>query len=65
MRTESAAVSSDPVGAAGDATIFRITEGRFVYQDTDGNSFTGEKRWLPHLTVCGGRVWWQVGGEGA
>jgi dihydroorotase len=49
------------VGAAGDAAVFRIEEGRFPYDDTDGNSIEGTKRWVPRLTVRAGRVWWQVG----
>ena len=47
------------VGAAGDAAVFAVEEGRFPYQDADGNSMEGIKRWAPRLTVRGGRVWWQ------
>jgi dihydroorotase len=47
-------------GAAGDAAVFVIEDGRFAYEDTDGNSFEGTKRWVPRLTVRAGRVWWQA-----
>ncbi len=46
------------VGAAGDAAVFVVTEGRFAYQDADGNVIEGAKRWTPRLTVRAGRLWW-------
>lgn len=48
------------VGAAGDAAVFIVEEGRFTYHDADGNSLEGTKRWTPCLTVRAGRVWWQA-----
>lgn len=45
------------VGAAADAAVFTVEEGRFAYQDADGNSMDGDKRWAPRLTVRAGRVW--------
>jgi dihydroorotase len=46
-------------GAAGDAAVFAVDEGRFPYQDADGNVLEGAKRWAPRLTVRAGRVWWR------
>ena len=46
-------------GAAGDAAVFAIEEGRFPYEDADGNVMEGAKRWAPRLTVRAGRVWWR------
>jgi dihydroorotase len=46
-------------GAAGDAAVFLVEEGRFPYQDADGNVLEGPKRWAPRLTVRAGRVWWR------
>jgi hypothetical protein len=39
--------------------VFAIEDGRFPYQDADGNTLEGEKRWTPRLTVRAGRVWWR------
>ena len=47
-------------GAAGDAAIFTVDEGRFPYQDCDGHTLDGTRRWTPRLTVRAGRVWWQA-----
>jgi dihydroorotase len=49
-------------GAAGDAAVFAIEEGRFAYQDADGHTLEGGRRWTPRLTVRAGRVWWRVPG---
>jgi dihydroorotase len=46
-------------GAAGDAVVFTVDEGRFPYQDADGNTLEGAKRWAPRITVRAGRVWWR------
>ena len=46
-------------GAAGDAAVFAIDEGRFPYQDADGNTLEGAKRWTPRLTVRAGRISWR------
>jgi dihydroorotase len=46
-------------GASGDAAVFAIEEGRFPYEDADGNVMEGAKRWAPRLTVRAGRVWWR------
>ncbi|HZS34871.1 MAG TPA: amidohydrolase/deacetylase family metallohydrolase [Methylomirabilota bacterium] len=46
------------VGAAGDAAAFVVEEGRFAYQDADGNTLEGDRRWEPRLTVRAGRVSW-------
>ena len=48
------------VGAAGDAAVFAVDEGRFPYQDADGNTLDGDRRWTPRLTVRAGRVWWRA-----
>jgi dihydroorotase len=47
-------------GAAGDAAVFVVEEGRFPYQDADGNTLEGRYRWTPRLTVRAGRVWWRA-----
>ena len=47
------------VGAAGDAAVFAIEDGRFPYQDADGNVLEGPVRWTPRLTVRAGRVSWR------
>jgi dihydroorotase len=46
-------------GAAGDAAVFAIEDGRFPYQDADGNVLEGATRWTPRLTVRAGRVSWR------
>ena len=46
-------------GAAGDAAVFAVDEGRFPYQDADGNTLDGTRRWTPRLTVRAGRVSWR------
>jgi dihydroorotase len=48
-------------GAAGDAAVFTVEEGRFSYHDADGNAMEGARRWTPRLTVRAGRVWWRSG----
>jgi len=48
------------VGAAGDAAVFVVEDGRFSYQDADTNTIEGTKRWSPRLTVRAGRVWWRA-----
>lgn len=51
------------VGAAGDAAVFAIDDGRFAYEDADGNVLEGARRWSPRLTVRAGRVWWRAPGS--
>lgn len=34
-------------GAAGDAAVFTVDEGRFPYQDCDGHTLEGTRRWTP------------------
>jgi dihydroorotase len=46
-------------GAAGDAAVFLLEEGRYPYQDADGHVMEGAKRWTPRLTVRAGRVCWR------
>jgi dihydroorotase len=48
------------VGASGDAAVFALESGSFVYHDTDGSSFEGGTRWTPQLTVRAGRLSWQA-----
>jgi dihydroorotase len=48
------------VGAAGDAAVFVVEEGRFAYEDADGNTLEGARRWVPRLTVRAGGVWWRA-----
>jgi dihydroorotase len=46
-------------GAAGDATIFTVPQGRFDYVDVVGEKLVGDRRIVPEATVIGGR--WQGG----
>jgi hypothetical protein len=39
--------------------VFAVDEGRFAYEDADGNTLEGAKRWVPRLTIRAGRVWWR------
>jgi dihydroorotase len=48
------------IGAAADACVFTVEDGRFPYQDADGHTLEGAKRWTPRLTVRAGRVWWRA-----
>lgn len=48
------------VGTWGDATVFRVEEGRFAYQDADGQTLEGHLRWVPQLTVRAGLLWWRA-----
>jgi dihydroorotase len=48
-------------GAAGDAAVFLVEEGRFAYQDADGHVLEGTQRWTPRLTVRAGRISWLRG----
>src|SRR5262249_42149398 len=48
------------VGAAGDAAVFAVEEGRFSYEDADRNTIDGTRRWRPRLTVRAGRRWWST-----
>jgi dihydroorotase len=52
-------------GAAGDAAVFVVEDGRFGYQDADGHALEGAMRWAPRLTVRAGRVWWRAAGTPA
>jgi dihydroorotase len=54
----SGALGTLAVGAAADAAVFTVDEGRFPYGDADGNTLEGNRRWTPLLTVRAGRVWW-------
>lgn len=49
------------IGAVGDAAVFTIEEGKFLYEDTDGNSFEGSQRWVSRMTVRAGHLWWRAG----
>ncbi len=44
-------------GSAGDASLLRVTEGRFEYEDVVGEVMTGEQRILAQGVVLGGRLW--------
>ena len=53
-RTE---LGSLKAGAAGDATILSIKEGKFDYEDVTGEHMTGDKKIIAEGTVIGGK-WW-------
>jgi dihydroorotase len=42
-------------GAAGDATIYTVPEGRFDYVDVVGEKMIGDRKIVPEATVIGGR----------
>ena len=44
-------------GAAGDATVLKIAEGKFDYVDVMGEHMEGSKRILSEGVVLGGK-WW-------
>jgi dihydroorotase len=44
-------------GAAGDATVFSVNEGRFDYVDSVGETLTGNKKIVSEGVVLSGR-WW-------
>ena len=48
-------------GMAGDAAVFDLREGRFVWHDMAGHNVEGKTRLDPFLTVKGGRIVWQEG----
>jgi len=48
-------------GMAGDAAVFDLREGRFVWHDMSGHNVEGKVRLDPFLTVKGGRIVWQEG----
>ena len=48
-------------GMAGDAAVFDLREGRFVWHDMAGHNVEGKVRLDPFLTIKGGRIVWQEG----
>ena len=48
-------------GMAGDAAVFDLREGRFVWHDMAGNQAHGSLRLDTYLTVLGGAVVWREG----
>ena len=48
-------------GMAGDAAVFDLREGRFVWHDMAGNNVEGKVRLDPFLTIKAGRIVWQEG----
>lgn len=59
------AVSRDDLGhlmpgAVGDASILRVEDGTFAYQDGDGEIFQGSQRLTAVGTVLGGRLWHRI-----
>lgn len=48
-------------GMAGDAAVFDLREGRFVWHDMAGHNVEGKVRLDPFLTVKAGRIVWQEG----
>jgi dihydroorotase len=45
------------VGAPADISIFDVVDGPVEFVDTRNNKRTGAKRFVPWLTVKGGRPW--------
>jgi dihydroorotase len=48
-------------GMAGDAAVFDMREGRFVWHDMAGHNVEGNLRLDTYLTVMGGKVAWREG----
>lgn len=48
-------------GMSGDAAVFDLREGRFVWQDMSGNTVPGQLRLDTYLTVRAGEVAWREG----
>ena len=48
-------------GMAGDAAVFDLREGRFVWHDMAGHNVEGKVRLDPFLTIKAGRIVWQEG----
>lgn len=48
-------------GMAGDAAVFDLREGRFVWHDMARHNVEGKVRLDPFLTVCNGAVAWREG----
>ncbi len=48
-------------GMAGDAAVFGLREGRFVWHDMSGHNAEGKLRLDTHLTISGGAVAWREG----
>jgi dihydroorotase len=48
-------------GMSGDAAVFDLREGRFVWHDMAGHNVEGKVRFDTFLTVRGGSVAWREG----
>jgi dihydroorotase len=45
------------IGSTGDATVMRIVEGRFLYEDVLGETMEGDRKLEIDSIVLGGRLW--------
>ncbi|MCS6778752.1 MAG: amidohydrolase/deacetylase family metallohydrolase [Geminicoccaceae bacterium] len=45
------------IGSTGDATVVRIVEGEFVYEDVVGERMVGDRRLVVDSIVLAGRLW--------
>lgn len=45
-------------GSVGDATLLKVTDGEFAYEDTVGEVMTGDQRITSEGVVIGGKWWW-------
>ena len=54
-------IGSLATGMCGDAAVFDLREGRFVWHDMAGNNVEGQVRLDTFLTVRGGQVAWREG----
>ena len=45
------------VGSTGDATVMRIEEGRFTFEDVSGNTRAGRQKFALDSVVVGGALW--------
>jgi dihydroorotase len=47
-------------GANADVAILELREGTYEFHDTDGNTATGKRRLITHLTLKDGRVLYEL-----
>ena len=46
-------------GAVADVAVFDLEQGKFAFEDADGNSLRGGLRLTPCLTIKDGQPWWK------
>ncbi len=46
-------------GAVADVAVFTLESGAFEFEDAHGEVITGERRFVPQLTLRAGEMWWK------